>query len=103
VFAVTNLPVLLPGFNWQWTPANGTLSITSSIALTPTNIAANVSGNSLQLDWPSDHIGWRVETNAAGLDSTNDWFTLPGSSATNLVVLPVSSSSSNVFFRLVFP
>ncbi len=103
VFAATNLPALIPGFFWTWTPAAGTLSIGSTVALNPTNITANVSGNSLELSWPADHTGWRVETNAVALDDALSWFTLPGSSATNLVTLPVNASETNVFFRLVFP
>lgn len=103
VFAVTNLPALIPGFNWVWNPASGTLSISSTVALNPTNITADVSSNSLQLSWPSDHTGWRVETNAVDITDANSWFTLAGSSATNQLFLPYSTTDSNVFFRLTFP
>ena len=103
LFTATNLPALPDGFSWQWTPASGTLSITSTVALNPTNITASLSGATLQLSWPADHIGWRVETNAADITDANSWFTLPGSAATNQVFLPADATARNVFFRLVFP
>jgi autotransporter-associated beta strand protein len=102
-FAVTNLPTLPGGFNWNWSPATGALSITSTVALNPTAITANVTGNSLELHWPLDHTGWRLETNSVSLVDSNAWFTLPGSTGTNLVVLNINPAQSNVFFRLLFP
>jgi hypothetical protein len=57
----------------------------------------------LELSWPADHTGWRVETNAVDLSDANSWFTLPGSTVTNDLFLPVNPASRQVFFRLVFP
>jgi autotransporter-associated beta strand protein len=102
-FTATNLPVLPNGFQWQWTPANGTLSILATVALNPTNLTANFTGNALELTWPLDHLGWRVETNAVSVADANVWFTLPGSTTTNQVFLNVDPMEGNVFFRLVFP
>jgi autotransporter-associated beta strand protein len=102
-FTTTNLPALNPGLQWQWTPANGMLSIITTVALNPTNITANLSDNTLQLSWPADHLGWRLETNAVSLVASNAWFPLAGSAATNQMFLPVDPTSSNVFFRLVSP
>jgi autotransporter-associated beta strand protein len=102
-FSATNLPPLPTGFNWQWSPASGTLSVTSTIALNPTDVTANISAGTLELSWPSDHIGWRMETNAVNVADANSWFRLSGSVTTNQLFLPVDPASSNVFFRLVFP
>jgi hypothetical protein len=102
-FGAMNLPPLTAGFNWNWTPASGTLSITSSVALNPTNVIANVTGGTLALSWPEDHLGWRLETNALEVADANAWFTLPDSTTTNQVFLPVDLAKTNVFFRLVFP
>jgi uncharacterized protein with beta-barrel porin domain len=102
-FAVTNLPALPTGFNWNWSPATGTLSITTTVALNPTDISANFAGNTVELNWPSDHTGWRLETNAVSIADANAWFTLPGSTSTNQVFLNVNPTEGNVFFRLVFP
>lgn len=102
-FTATNLPALPPGFDWQWTPASGTLSITASVALHPTNLVVQVSSDALALSWPAEHTGWHVETNATDLADANAWFALAGTANTNQVFLPVDAASSNVFFRLVFP
>lgn len=102
-FSATNLPALPNGFLWQWAPATGTLSIISTIALDPVNVTAIPSGNTLALSWPSDHTGWHAETNAVDITDTNSWFTLPGSTTTNQVFLPINPAAGQVFFRLRFP
>jgi autotransporter-associated beta strand protein len=102
-FTATNLPSLSSGLYWQWDPASGTASVLASVATNPTNLTFGVSGSTLQLTWPSDHTGWRLETNAVDLFNPAFWFTLPGSSATNQVFLPIDPSSTNVFFRLTYP
>jgi hypothetical protein len=89
--------------SWQWTPASGILSVASNIALNPTNVTANISAGTLVISWPRDHTGWRLETNAIGIADANSWFTLPGSTTTNQIFLPINSASRYVFFRLVFP
>jgi len=101
VFAATNLPPLPASFNWQWSPANGTLSITSTVALDPADVTVTFAGHALQLAWPADHIGWHLETNAADLADPDSWFILPGSATTNQVFIDVGPA--NVFFRLTFP
>ena len=102
-FSATNLPPLPNGFTWEWSPSSGTLAIVSSVALNPTNLTANFLPDTLQLSWPDDHIGWRIETNAVDITDPNSWFTLNGSSTTNQVFLPINPASSQVFFRIVFP
>ncbi len=101
-FAATNLPSLPAGFSWQWMPVNGTLTILSSVALNPTNVLVHPGGNTLELSWPADHLGWHIETNAVDVTDPNSWFPLPGSEATNQVFLPIPSAG-NAFFRLSFP
>jgi autotransporter-associated beta strand protein len=103
VFAATNLPSLPVGFGWQWSPTSGTLSVVSGVALNPTNLTANLTGNILQLSWPADHTGWRMETNAADITDPNAWFTLDGSMATNQMFIPIDPAGGHVFFRLTYP
>lgn len=69
----------------------------------PTNITWRVVGNALELSWPEDRIGWRLETNAVSVVATNQWFTWPGSAATNRVFITIDKGKANVFFRLVYP
>jgi autotransporter-associated beta strand protein len=102
-FTATNLPALNPGFAWQWTPTNGTLSIVATVALQLTNLTASYNAGALQLSWREDHLGWRVETNTISLTESNAWFPLAGSAATNQVYLTIDPAQSNVFYRLVFP
>lgn len=74
-------------------------------SLVPTNILAQVAGNQLQLSWPQDHLGWRLEvqTNDLSRGIGTNWVTVPNS--TNIVSTNITLDSANdsVFFRLVYP
>ena len=58
-----------------------------------------VAGNQLQLNWPLDHTGWRLQmtTNL----TTTSWQNVLGTEATNFISLP--PTNGNAFFRLVYP
>ncbi len=77
--------------------------ITSTVATNPTNITATVSGSTLTLTWPGDHLGWTLQTNALDLANTNDWFAYPGSATVTNVNITMDPSLTNVFFRLISP
>jgi 4-phytase/acid phosphatase len=64
----------------------------------PTNITASVSGNTLAIAWPADHIGWILQAQTNGL-STGQWFDVPGSDAVNAVVIPINPANTSVFYR----
>jgi len=108
-FAATNLPPL--GNNLYWTnlvALNGTLAVVGMVSTVPTNIVWSLSGTNLVLSWPADHVGWRllVQTNhlASGISlNSNDWATIPNSPGTNLIGLPIDSTLSTEFYRLVYP
>ncbi len=68
----------------------------------PTNITVSVAGNQLSLTWPTNYIGWLLESNSMGLASAN-WFPVPGSVNTNHVQLTIQSNQRNVFYRLSLP
>lgn len=72
---------------------------------TPTNVTFSVSGGQMTLTWPTDHIGWRLQaqTNSLNVGLSSNWVDVAGSSATNRVDLPVSTTDGAVFFRLVYP
>jgi 4-phytase/acid phosphatase len=65
----------------------------------PTNITASVSGKTLTIAWPADHIGWILQAQTNGL-STGQWFDLPGSDVVNAVVFPINPANPSVFYRL---
>jgi hypothetical protein len=97
------------GVAWVTTNlVNGILSVVATVNTNPTNIVATVSGSTLTLTWPTDHIGWRLlaQTNSlsVGLNSnTNDWFTVPGSTSVHTENFTVDPNQGTVFYRLVYP
>jgi hypothetical protein len=76
-----------------------------SVNTTPTNITAVVNGPNLDLSWPQDHTGWRLEvqTNSLSVGIANNWSTWPGSTTTNAVSVPINPANPAVFLRLVYP
>ena len=60
-FSATNLPALGSGLGWVWKPANGTLSVVSTLPTTPTNIFYSVSAGTMTLFWPGSYLGWIAE------------------------------------------
>ncbi len=106
-FTAMNLPAISP-LKWSWNPAAGTLSVVPAVNPAPAPLAAQAVAGRLNLAWPADHTGWRlqVQTNhlAAGISSNPaDWGTVAGSTATNAVSLPVDATKPTEFYRLVYP
>ena len=71
----------------------------------PTNILAQTSGGQLQLSWPQDHLGWRlqIQTNSLSAGISTNWATVANSTnvmQTNIVINPTNGA---VFLRLVYP
>jgi hypothetical protein len=79
-----------------------TLQVTSTVNLTPTNIVPSVSAGTLTLQWPADHTGWLLQSNSVDLGNANDWFTVPGSSSTNLINIEIDPNAPHVFYRLSY-
>jgi hypothetical protein len=83
-------------------------SIQASAAPLPSNVSTNLnfqaSGNQLQVSWPADHIGWRLEvqTNNLAVGLSTNWVSL-GYDTTNQVSLLTNPSNGSVFYRLVYP
>jgi hypothetical protein len=80
-------------------------TVAPSVSLAPTNIVASISGNTLALSWPADHLGWhlQVQTNAPGMGLSTNWMMLPGSdqmTGTNITIDPAEGA---VFYRLISP
>jgi hypothetical protein len=70
----------------------------------PQMVLTSLSGQ-LRLNWPGDHLGWRLQsqTNAANSGLGTNWMTVPNSTMTNQLLVPISPSNGSVFFRLVYP
>jgi polygalacturonase len=74
-------------------------------SLVSTNLNFQVSGNQMQLSWPQDHLGWRlqIQTNDLSSGLGTNWFDWPASTnvfQTNIVINPANGP---VFLRLTYP
>ncbi len=80
-------------------------SIASLVSLVPTNLTTQVVGNQLQLSWPADHLGWRlqIQTNALSSGLGTNWATVPNSTNITQTQIPVDPANGSVFLRLVYP
>ena len=105
-FAAYSLPTLNVGLGWSTTNlVNGIVSVVQTVNATPTNLTASVTGNTLTLAWPSDHIGWRLQTQtndlATGLGT--NWLDVSGATLTNQLDFQMTPANGNVFYRMIFP
>ncbi|HWD90865.1 MAG TPA: carbohydrate-binding protein [Verrucomicrobiae bacterium] len=65
-------------------------------------LAFGAAGGQLQLNWPMDHEGWRLEMQTNALNA-GGWVTVSNSATTNQFFLPIDATSGGAFFRLVYP
>jgi alpha-L-rhamnosidase len=66
------------------------------------NLGGQLVNRQIQIFWPADHTGWRLQMQTNTLIGTN-WMTVLGSMLTNQFVSPVDFASGSVFFRLAYP
>jgi hypothetical protein len=70
----------------------------------PTQIEVSQSAGQLILSWPADHTGWtlqsQTDSRSAGIGA--GWANVPGSTATNQVVISVNPANGCVFYRLIY-
>ena len=84
----------------------GTLTVIGpGVNTSPTNIVTSVSGSSLTLSWPPDHLGWHLQaqTNSLHTGLGTNWVTVQGSDITNSFNFILDPGNGSVFFRLVYP
>jgi hypothetical protein len=101
----TNYFYVVSSTNISGESANSAQVAARPTSLTPANVAFNVGGGQLQLNWPADHTGWRLQsqTNASGVGLSTNWTTVPASTNASQYSVPIASTNGNVFFRLVYP
>jgi autotransporter-associated beta strand protein len=108
----TASPIVTTTYSVTVTDGNGCVSASSSVLVTvvvnpnPTNIVAYLTnGNRLALNWPADHIGWRLQgqTNGANVGLSNNWATVNGSASTNRVLFNIDQAKGTVFYRMIYP
>jgi autotransporter-associated beta strand protein len=93
------------GFNWSFNPTNGVATVIGGgggPATNPTNILFSLSGSTLTLSWPSDHLGWtlQAQTNAVTKGISTNWSDIPGSSSGTQSVITINPAAPTVFYRL---
>ena len=76
--------------------------------LTAPRLTNSVSNGTLTLSWPADQLGFRLlmQTNNLNLGlsaNPNDWWTVPGSTMTNLLAIPIFTTNLDEYYRLVYP
>jgi len=99
-----------PGINMIWNTntltTDGTLRVISTLNTNRTNITFTVQGGTqLNLGWPADHIGWRlqVQSNAPPKGLGTNWVDVPGSTTNGSMSFPVGKTNGSVFFRMTYP
>jgi autotransporter-associated beta strand protein len=104
-FTTTNLPILGSGKVWNWNPNTGVLSVVTTVNTNPTNLAFTVTGSTLNLSWPADHLGWHLQyqTNLLTTGLGTNWITIPGSDTITATNITVNPAVPTVFYRLVYP
>lgn len=92
-----------PGLVWDTSAlATGTLHV---ISTSNSTVAAQLAGHQVTLSWPANNLGWllQTQTNPPGKGITTNWMTVPGSSLTNLMNIPLNTNVGSVFYRLASP
>jgi fibronectin type 3 domain-containing protein len=85
--------------------ATNNLVVTNGISNMPTNILFSVSGNQLTISWPSDHLGWilQSQTNSLNAGLGANWIDVSGSGTSTQSVINIDLLNESVFFRLRSP
>ena len=84
---------------------NGSITVLSVVSINPnpTNISYSVSGNTLHLSWPADHLGWLVQSNSVNLAVPGSWHDVPNSQNATSLTVPMNPADRQVFYRLRYP
>ena len=83
------------------TPANGAGGIVYKFVAI--RLAFQRTGNSLDVSWPVAGGRLQTQTNSLSLGLGTNWVTLPGSTTTNRVIVPIDPANGSVFYRLALP
>ena len=83
------------------TPANGTGGIVYK--LVALRLAFQRTGNLLDISWPVAGGRLETQTNSLSVGLGTNWVTVPGSAATNHIVVPLDQANGSVFYRLALP
>jgi hypothetical protein len=62
-------------------------------------------GNSMQLSWPADHLGWhlQVQTDSPPGGLSTNWVDWPDSANVAQTNILINPNNGSVFLRLAYP
>ena len=69
------------------------------------NLTYTATSTTLTLSWPADYTGWLLQAQTIALSAGvgTNWVTVPGSSVTNQMTMPIAPAEGSVFYRLFLP
>jgi autotransporter-associated beta strand protein len=105
-FSTLNLPVLGAGLGWSNSlAANGSLTVVATVNPNPTNFTFVINGSNLELTWPADHTGWRLQaqTNNIATGLSGNWVDIAGTASDNHYTNTINPANGAVFYRMVYP
>jgi hypothetical protein len=79
--------------------------VTGVVETNAINVQSTVANGIIKLSWPPDHVGWTLQKQVDNLTTGlgTNWVNVTGSTAVNSENIPVSTTNSCVFFRLMYP
>ena len=82
-----------------------TVNVLLQPSLTVPKLTNSVSGSTLTLSWPADHLGYslQAQTNALNVGLKTNWVAVPGTASVTTTNLPINKANPTVFYRLVYP
>ena len=105
-FLLSNYPNrdVEPFIKWLGQQSKSKLSV-RPVSLASAQLASVVSSGQLQLAWPADHTGWRLQmqTNSLASGLGTNWITVAGSTNSNQSTIPLNTTDASAFFRLIYP
>ena len=92
-------------YNGSSTATSAAVGIYVAPSTNQTSLAVSGASGALQLSWPADHTGWRlqVQTNSSAVGISTNWSTVLNSLTTNQIAVPETPTNGSVFYRLVYP
>jgi autotransporter-associated beta strand protein len=105
-FSSVTLPTLASGLGWTNKLAiDGTIAVVATVSTTPFPIGSVVNGGNLELTWPADHTGWRlqVQTNSLSTGLNTNWSDVAGATLVNSMTNTINAANGSVFYRMVYP
>ena len=83
------------------TSANGTGGVVYK--LVALRLAFSRNGDQMDISWPTIAGHLETQTNSLSVGIGANWVTVPGSAATNYIVVPLDPSNGSVLYRLAVP